>query len=241
MLLGPIIIFRHISDDNVALSHVSVVMQIIFFGTLFLDAIPSAALPVLSKFFKNKDDTEKTFTPILLNLGLMGFTLFSLFIMSFGELIIKLFLGVDYSEMVNILGVSMWGMIPLMMMYFAMPHYIIRKYNMMMAYYIFRGAIIMTIMLPFLISDLGAMGAIVCALVGYIISAASLIFTALRAEFIIWENIKKPMLSVALSLLVYFQAIDKLGIEKSFFMASLVMLPFMVSFLLDLKNAKKKR
>ena len=95
MIFGPTIIGRYAFDYKSSLGQLSVILLLLFFASLVIDAILHAALPVLSRSLEQQKQGSSNFINITLSLSIPLATCVSLITLTYNQAIIATLFGAD--------------------------------------------------------------------------------------------------------------------------------------------------
>tara|TARA_R110000868_G_scaffold393470_1_gene664496 strand:- start:165 stop:1595 length:1431 start_codon:yes stop_codon:yes gene_type:complete len=228
MLFGPTIIGRYALDYKSNLGQISVVLLLLFFASLIVDAILNAALPVLSRMMHQQQRGSSAFINITLSLAIPLCCFIALGGTAFSDEIILILFGPDYALAATILGPALWLLLPYVWISAISQMFILRHDTLRLSFWALLGALWMSGLLPVLILKYDILGVIFAIGIGMGITVSGLCFHGLKREYIHPLHLKKMAALGATALLIYIGAQAYLSSAQAFGLSTVILLPFII-------------
>jgi len=202
---GPLIMYRYYVQDDNRLGQLALAMQVfILLGNLMTLAF-SASLPLISRSVSREDGKDIYFADAMLRFGIIFGAMAGIAALGAGEWLVKLFFGNKFYEAGNLLGFTLWLLVPticghaIWSVYMARGKYILPMISAAL------GAIVFTALFPWLVSTTGSAGAIISAGIGMSCSTLVLIISFAKSDAL---NLRRiflyPFATIFLALGFYF-------------------------------------
>ncbi len=176
MIFGPTIIGRYAFDYKSSLGQLSVILLLLFFASLVIDAILHAALPVLSRSLEQQKQGSSNFINITLSLSIPLATCLSLITLTYNQAIIATLFGADYQAAGDILDYAVWLLLPYIWMTTIAQIFILKEDSLRLTFWTLLGVLWMAGLLPLLVMKFDLIGAIYAMAVGMTITCGGLAF-----------------------------------------------------------------
>jgi O-antigen/teichoic acid export membrane protein len=202
---GSLILFRNLNPDGVLFSQYALAMQALMIISIFPTALGRAAFPAIRRAVARGDGKELLFArtmqrsaPIIGTIaGLLGLTL--------GEPVFRWILGDPYSTAGELVGLTLWGLIPLTAQ-MGYPEVLIAhgRFRAMVIISV-ASAAVMTLLTFTLVPVYGVTGAIIAVLTGFSVSPAAAFVLAWRDQLADpVSEVIRPFAAAALGIGAYF-------------------------------------
>ncbi len=228
MLFGPTIIGRYALDYKSNLGQISVVLLLLFFASLIVDAVLSAALPVLSRMMHQQKHGSSAFINLTLSLAIPLCCFIALGGTAFSDEIILILFGADYALAGSILGPALWLLLPYMWISAISQMFILKHDTLRLSFWALLGALWMSGLLPVLILKYDILGVIFAIGIGMGITVCGLCYHGLKRGYIHPLHFKKMAALGGAALLTYICAQNYVSPAQSFALSALVLLPFII-------------
>ncbi len=224
LLLGPLVMFRHVAGTEGSLGQLALALQaVVLVGTVPW-SIGSAALPVLSRSAAREDGKVLRFADGMLRLGLLLGAAAGLAGMALGPWLVETVFGGRYGPAGQLLGPALWLLVPLTAGSATAQVLMARGRFVSPALCALAGALVLTLLLPTLVSASGPQGAVLAAGAGMCVWASSLV--AMLARFgglDLGRGVLRPGVVVLVALGVY-MGLEPVGIWLALTASWLVLL-----------------
>ena len=112
MSQGPLLTFKHISGAGIAAGNLALAMQVFSILSLLVIAVNNASYPVLSRAIARGDGKEVFFVEAMMRFILFMGPALALLGMALGPDLMVFVFGSNYAEAGNLIGTTLWLMIP---------------------------------------------------------------------------------------------------------------------------------
>lgn len=201
---GPIVLFRHFGSSENSLGQLALSMQ----SFLIIASIPVAAglasLPVLSRSVARQDGKEYIFIESMIKFALFFGATAGLAGLGAGPWLVNLLFGTRYLEAGYLLGLVMWLLIPFTCGITISRVYFARGEFFLPTVCSGAGALVMTLIMPWMIGVWDTSGAVVATAAGMSVWALSLIFILARSgDLYVSQTLCRPLLVILLALGIF--------------------------------------
>jgi O-antigen/teichoic acid export membrane protein len=223
LMQGPLVLYRHSTIELSHLGDLSLVMQVLIILTSIPGSAISTLLPVLSRVVTRQDNQAVFFVNTGLRVGILVGGVLGLIGLGLGEWVVSFFLGSDYAYAGKLLGIGLWLCIPWLLAIAMWQVLLAHGYFSLPSLALLGGAVVMTSLLPTLVTLLDAAGALLALGLGVGTWLAGLLIVATRlGQLGSAQAIIRPAVAVLISLGI-FLAFKQYG-AWLIFLGSLLML-----------------
>ena len=228
MLFGPTILGRYVLDYKDSLGQISVIMQLLFFASLFVDSILHAALPVLSRMVNHTKHGSSSFINLTLSLSIPLCCFIALTCSVFSAQIVDHLFGADYALAGTLLAPAMWLLLPYVWICAISQVFILKHDTFRLSFWSFLGALWMSGLLPFLVLRFDVMGIIYAVGIGMSIIVAGLSFHGFKRGYLHPLHLKR-MTALALACLgLFWGANFYISPAQSLALSSVIFVPLIL-------------
>lgn len=205
---GPLIGFRLLGGAERLVGQLAVALQAFW----VLSQIPAvsnmASLPALSRSVARQDGKDQLFIETMLRMTMIGGTAIVLTGVSLGPWMITHLLGATYLQAGNLVGYSLWLLIPWTAGYSLYTVWLARGRTIMLLMGTAAGALTSTVVMVVCVPFMGFGGALVAMAIGMSVWAGSLLWEMLRAGELNWRfTLLKPGIAVLITVGVFYSLV----------------------------------
>jgi len=204
LMQGPLVLFRHVPSASDTLGQLALALQL--FGLLLSVplSIGTVALPILSRSAARQDGKDLRFVEVMLRITLILVAIAGLCGMALGPWLVTLVFGNQYSLAGHLLGPALWLLIPFSMAISTSQVLIGKGHFVASSFCAFCGALVLTLALPSIATEIGPYGALLATGLGMSLWAGTLIVLLVWSDGLnIGLAILRPAVVVLLSVGVY--------------------------------------
>jgi O-antigen/teichoic acid export membrane protein len=169
-MVGPVVVYRHMSSDAASLGELTFSLQIFFMLVTVIAAFSIAVLPLMSRLGAEQAGLDFKLSFISYKLGLMFSSLFTILGTALAVPLTALLLTGEYKETSSLIAVALWLSIPIAGSAPLQQRLIAAGRDGPVLYTNAAGVVLMTVLIPFLIRDFAALGAIISAGAGLLLT-----------------------------------------------------------------------
>ncbi len=203
MIFGPTIIGRYAFDYKNSLGQLSVILLLLFFASLIIDAVLHAALPVLSRAMQYQKHGSSNFINIALSLSIPLTCCVGLFTVTYNQPIIQTLFGAEYQAAGAILDFAVWLLLPYIWMTTMAQIFILKQDTLRLSFWTLLGVLWMAGLLPLCVMKFDLIGAIYAMAVGMTITTIGLAFHGFTRGYLHNFHLEKTAALSAAALLTY--------------------------------------
>jgi O-antigen/teichoic acid export membrane protein len=201
---GPIVLFRHFGSSENSLGQLALAMQ----SFVVIASVPVAAgmasLPVLSRSVARQDGKESIFIASTIKGALFFGAAAGLAGMGAGPWLVNILFGARYLEAGYLLGYVMWLLIPFTCGFIISRVYFARGEFFLPTVCSGAGALVMTLIMPWMITVMDTSGAVVAMAAGMSVWALSLIGIITRSRDLhVGQALFRPLIVILFALAIY--------------------------------------
>ena len=202
---GPLVLFRHMSSSADSLGQLALAMQsFVIIGSMPM-AAGMASFPVLSRSVARQDGKEFLYTETMMKAALIFGTAAGLAGIGAGPWLVDLIFGSRYMEAGYLLGFVMWLLIPLTCGTTVSRVYLARGQFFLPTACAGAGAVVLTLTMPWLVSAMDTLGAVLATGTGMGVWALTLIWIFARSgDLDVLRTVFRPLVVIILGLGVFF-------------------------------------
>lgn len=204
LLQGPLVLFRHIADNEHDLGQLALAMQAFFALCAVPWSISLSALPVLSRATVRQDGKDVLFASAMARIAILFGALAGLSAMALGPWLVDSLFGGRYVLAGRLLGPALWLLVPMAAGTAAAQVLVAQGRLISQALCAIAGAGVMTALMFALKATMGPGGALVAAGAGLSIWALSLIAALAHGSALkLGHSVLRPGTAALLALAVY--------------------------------------
>lgn len=163
---GPVVLFRHLSNDLHALGLLAFCCQILNYMVIIPNVVAYTSLPILSRAVFRDDGKEQLFVKCHLLFTLLIAVLAAFLAETLGSVVVPLIMGVQYQDVIPVLSTVVWLVVPLAFSGCMEKVFIARGKVSILIFPSAIGAIIMTLIILRTVDSFGFAGAVLGLAVG---------------------------------------------------------------------------
>jgi len=202
---GPLVLFRHMSSSENSLGQLALAMQAFAISSSIPMAAGIASLPVLSRSIARQDGKDLLYSGTMIRAALIFGTAAGLAGIGAGPWLVDLIFGSRYSEAGYLLGLVMWLLIPLTCGTTLSRVYLVRGQFFLPTACAGAGAVVLTLTMPWLVSAMDTLGAVLATGTGMGVWALSLIWIFARSgDLDVRRTVFRPLVVIIFGLGVFF-------------------------------------
>jgi O-antigen/teichoic acid export membrane protein len=191
---GPLVLFRHFASSENSLGQLALAIQaFVILGLVPVTAV-LASFPVLSRSVARQDGKEFLYTETVIRTALILGAAVGLAGLGAGQHLVNLVFGIRYLEAGYLLGFVLWLLIPFTCGTAINAVYITRGRFFLPVVCSGAGALVMTLIMPWLVATINTSGAVVAMATGMGVWTSSLIFLFARSgDLDVRKTIFRPL------------------------------------------------
>lgn len=179
---GSLLLFRNMTTDGILFGQYALAMQALAIAAILPTALGNAAFPALRRAVSRGDGKELLFAGTMQRAAPVAGTMAGMLGWALGEPLFRWVLGESFSTAGELVGLTLWCLIPLTAAVGYPTVLIARGRFRAMVVVNVAGASTMTLLTFMLVPVYGVTGAIVAALAGFSVAPAGAFFLAWRAR-----------------------------------------------------------
>lgn len=203
-MTGTLVLFRNLTNDGILFGQFALAMQAFFIASALPASLGAAAQPILRRSAQREDGKDLLYARAVQRVGIVGGAGLALAGMALGEPLFSLILGDDFARAGELVGLTLWCMIPLMIGNAYPPLLIARGQFSLQVIASLIGAAVMTALMFALVPDYGAHGAVASAFAGLAVPSLLIYVQACRQRLAApGADLFRPLLAVGAALACY--------------------------------------
>jgi O-antigen/teichoic acid export membrane protein len=201
---GTIVLYRHMASSADNLGQLALAMQIFTISSTIPMAAGVASLPVLSRSVMRKDGKDLLYTETMFKAAFILGAAAGLAGLGIGPWLVDIMFGTRYMGAGYLLGFVIWLLIPLMCGTTVTGVYIARGHFFLPTMCSGAGAVVFTLSMPWLVSAMDTLGAVLATGAGMLVWALSSIWILARSDDLdVFRSVLRPLAAVLLALGIF--------------------------------------
>jgi O-antigen/teichoic acid export membrane protein len=201
---GSIVLYRHLASSTNSLGQLALAMQIFTISSSIPMSAGVASLPVLSRSVMRKDGKDLLFTETMFKAAFILGAAAGLAGLGIGPWLVDIMFGARYMGAGYLLGFVIWLLIPLMCGITVTWVYLARGQFFLPTMCSGSGAAVFTLSMPWLVSAMDTLGAVLATGTGMGVWALSSIWILARSDDLnVFRSVFRPLAVVLLALGIF--------------------------------------
>lgn len=205
LVQGPLVLFRHMVGTGNSLGQLALAMQAFFHISAVTGVASAASIPVLSRAVARDDGKDALFAQAVVRAAFIFGAAAGLAGIAAGPWAVDMVFGARYGEAGRLLGLAIWLLIPWTCGTAIWNVYLARGQFFLPTMCAGIGAMVLTLIMPWLVSAMDIQGAVLATGAGMSIWALTLVAILARSgDLDVYQAIVWPSAAIVLALGVYF-------------------------------------
>ena len=202
---GSLVLYRHLASSTDNLGQLALAMQAFALSSAISMAAGTASLPVLSRSVARQDGKDLLFTETMIKAAFILGGAAGLAGLGGGPWLVDIVFGTHYIETGYLLGLVMWLLIPLTCGITITRVYLARGQFFLPTACAGAGAVVFTLAMPWLVSAMDTLGAVLATGTGMGVWALSLICILAKSDDLdMLRSVFRPLAVILFALGVFF-------------------------------------
>jgi len=198
---GSLVLYRHMASSADSLGQLALAMQAFAISSAMPLALGLASLPVLSRSVARQDGKDLLFTKTMIKAAFILGAASGLAGLGIGPWLVDIMFGARYMEAGYLLGFVMWLLIPLMCGTSVTRVYIARGQFYLPTACAAAGAVVFTLTMPWCVTALDVLGAVLATGAGMGVWSLSLIWMLARSDDLdVLRSVFRPLAVILFAL-----------------------------------------
>lgn len=236
MLFGPTILGRYALDYKSNLGQVSVVLLMLFFASLIIDAILHAALPVLSRIMHQQKNNSSSFINLTLSFSIPLCCMLALSCTAFSDEIITTLFGSDFLPASPLLAAALWLLLPYVWISAISQIFILKHDTLRLSFWALLGALWMSGLLPLFVLKFDMIGVIYAVGLGMLITMIGLSYHGFKRGYLHPLHLKRCTSAGLGIIAIFIIALQYTNAAYALLGSAVIFSFFALHFLLNAKN-----